>query len=44
MDTYIDEVRAKEENLMKRKKIDAPCFLSEEQERAGTFCDLLGVS
>ena len=44
MDTYVYELGAKEENLVKRKKIDALRLLSEEWECVGTFCDLLGVS
>jgi len=44
MDTYVYELRAKEENFAKRKKIDAFRLSCEEWERVGTFCDLLGVS
>ena len=44
MDTYIYELGEKEENLVKRKKIDALQLSSEEWEHVRMFCDLLGVS
>jgi len=44
MDIYVYELGAKEENLVKRKKIDALQLSTEEWERVGIFCDLLGVS
>ena len=44
MDTYIYELGAREENLSKRKKIDALRLSPEEWERVRLFCDLLGVS
>lgn len=44
MSDFVYDLGLKEDNLEKRRKIDALRLNEEEWDRVGLFCDLLGVS